>query len=36
LPALTGMVMLHLAWIIVVTAIFCIVAINLMRRRLIV
>jgi lipooligosaccharide transport system permease protein len=36
LPALTALVLLHLAWIILVTAIFSIVAINLMRRRLIV
>ena len=36
LPDLTGMVMLNLAWMILVTAIFCIVGINLMRRRLIV
>lgn len=36
LPALTGLLMLHLAWIILVTAIFCIIAINLMKRRLIV
>jgi lipooligosaccharide transport system permease protein len=36
LPAMTGVLVLHLAWIILVTAVFCIVAINLMRRRLIV
>ena len=36
LPALTGMLVLHLAWIILVTAIFCIISVNLMRRRLIV
>jgi len=36
LPAMTGVLVLHLVWIIIVTAIFCIVAINLMRRRLIV
>jgi len=36
LPAMTMVLVLHLAWICVVTAIFCIVAINLMRRRLIV
>jgi lipooligosaccharide transport system permease protein len=36
LPALTGLLMLHLAWIFLVTAIFCIIAINLMKRRLIV
>ena len=36
LPAITGVLILHLVWIIIVTAIFCIVAINLMRRRLIV
>jgi lipooligosaccharide transport system permease protein len=36
LPALTGLVVLHLAWIILVTILLCIVAINLMKRRLIV
>jgi len=36
LPDLTGMVLFNLAWILLVTTIFCIVAINLMRRRLIV
>jgi lipooligosaccharide transport system permease protein len=36
LPAMTSVLILHLVWIIIVTAIFCIVAINLMRRRLIV
>ena len=36
LPDLTGMVMLNLAWMILVTALFCIVGINLMRKRLIV
>src|SRR5512136_3104276 len=36
LPALAGSIVLHLAWILIVTAIFCIIAINLMRKRLIV
>jgi len=36
LPALTGVLVLHLAWIILVTALFCIFAINLMRKRLII
>ena len=36
LPSLTALLVLHLTWIILVTAIFCIVAINLMRKRLIV
>jgi lipooligosaccharide transport system permease protein len=36
LPAITGELVLHLAWIIALTAIFCIIAINLMRKRLIV
>jgi lipooligosaccharide transport system permease protein len=36
LPALTGLAVLHLAWIILVTILLCIVAINLMKRRLIV
>jgi lipooligosaccharide transport system permease protein len=36
LPDLTGMVLLNLGYMILVTAIFCIVGINLMRRRLIV
>ncbi|MCK9592635.1 MAG: ABC transporter permease [Methanoregula sp.] len=36
LPAVTELLILHLAWIIIVTAVFCIVAINLMKRRLIV
>jgi lipooligosaccharide transport system permease protein len=36
LPAITSVLLLHLSWIIVVTAIFCIIAINLMRKRLIV
>ena len=36
LPDLSGMGVLNLVYIILVTAIFCIVAINLMRRRLIV
>jgi lipooligosaccharide transport system permease protein len=36
LPALSGSILLHLAWILSVTAVFCIIAINLMRKRLIV
>jgi lipooligosaccharide transport system permease protein len=36
LPAITNMLVLHLAWIFMVTVIFCIISINLMRRRLIV
>jgi len=36
LPALSGSIFLHLAWILSVTAVFCIIAINLMRKRLIV
>jgi len=36
LPAVTWTLGLHLVWIIVVTAIFCVLSINLMRRRLIV
>jgi lipooligosaccharide transport system permease protein len=36
LPAITSVLVLHLAWIIALTAIFCIIAINLMRKRLIV
>jgi lipooligosaccharide transport system permease protein len=36
LSSMTGMVVLHLSWIILATAVFCIVAINLMRKRLIV
>jgi lipooligosaccharide transport system permease protein len=36
LPAFSWTILPHLAWIMVVTAIFCVVAINLMRRRLIV
>jgi lipooligosaccharide transport system permease protein len=36
LPALSGSIVLHLAWILSVTAVFCIIAINLMRKRLIV
>jgi len=36
LPDLTGMAVLNLVYMILVTAIFCIVGINLMRRRLIV
>jgi lipooligosaccharide transport system permease protein len=36
LPALTGLAVLHLTWIILVTILFCIIAINLMKRRLIV
>jgi len=36
LPDLSGMAVLNLVYIILVTAIFCIVAINLMRKRLIV
>jgi lipooligosaccharide transport system permease protein len=35
LPAVTWTLGLHLVWIIVVTAIFCVLSINLMRRRLI-
>jgi lipooligosaccharide transport system permease protein len=34
--AITPVILLHLAWIVAVTAICCIVSINLMRRRLIV
>jgi len=34
--AATPIALLHIAWIVVVTALFCIIAINLMRRRLIV
>ena len=36
LPAITSVLLLHLSWIIVVTVIFCIISINLMRKRLIV
>jgi lipooligosaccharide transport system permease protein len=36
LPDLTGMAVLNLVYMILVTAIFCIIGINLMRRRLIV
>jgi len=36
LPALSGVLLLHLVWILTVTAIFCTIAINLMRRRLII
>jgi len=36
LPDLSGMAVLNLVYIILVTAVFCIIAINLMRRRLIV
>jgi len=37
LPALTGgLLVLHLSWIVLVTVVVCIIAINLMRRRLIV
>ena len=36
LPAITSVLVLHLAWIFMVTIIFCIIAINLMRKRLIV
>jgi lipooligosaccharide transport system permease protein len=36
LPDLSGMGVLNLVYIILVTAVFCIVSINLMRRRLIV
>ncbi len=37
LPGLTGgLVVLHLSWIVLVTVVVCIIAINLMRRRLIV
>jgi lipooligosaccharide transport system permease protein len=36
LPALSGSIVLHLAWILIVTTVFCIIAINLMRKRLIV
>jgi len=35
-PSLTALLFLHITWIILMTAIFCIVAINLMRKRLIV
>jgi lipooligosaccharide transport system permease protein len=36
LPALSPVLLLHLVWILVVTTIFCTIAINLMRRRLII
>jgi lipooligosaccharide transport system permease protein len=36
LPSLTGLLVLHLMWIFLVTVLFCIIAINLMKRRLIV
>ncbi|MGA2911888.1 MAG: ABC transporter permease [Methanoregula sp.] len=36
LPAFSWTILLHLAWIVIVTAVFCVVAINLMRKRLIV
>jgi lipooligosaccharide transport system permease protein len=36
LPALSGSIVLHLTWILIVTAVFCTIAINLMRKRLIV
>jgi lipooligosaccharide transport system permease protein len=36
LPALSELLILHIIWITMVTAIFCIVSINLMRKRLII
>jgi lipooligosaccharide transport system permease protein len=36
LPAITGLLVLHIIWIILVTAVFYIISINLMRKRLIV
>jgi lipooligosaccharide transport system permease protein len=36
LPALSGILVLHLIWILIITTIFCVIAINLMRKRLIV
>jgi lipooligosaccharide transport system permease protein len=36
LPAITTTLVLNLAWIIALTAIFCIISINLMRKRLII
>ena len=36
LPSFSWMILVHVAWILVVTAFFCILSINLMRRRLIV
>ncbi|MGA2104617.1 MAG: ABC transporter permease [Methanoregula sp.] len=36
LPAITSLIVLNIAWILVATVIFCVISINLMRRRLIV
>ena len=36
LPSLSWTILLHIAWIAIVAVIFCLVSINLMRRRLIV
>jgi lipooligosaccharide transport system permease protein len=36
LSSLTGLLVFHLSWIILATAVFCIIAVKLMRRRLIV
>jgi lipooligosaccharide transport system permease protein len=36
LPSLSWMILVHLAWIAIITAVFCLLSINLMRRRLIV
>jgi len=36
LPSLSWIILAHLAWIMIITAIFCVLSINLMRRRLIV
>jgi lipooligosaccharide transport system permease protein len=36
LPALSWTILLHFAWIAAVTAIFCVISINLMKKRLIV
>jgi lipooligosaccharide transport system permease protein len=36
LPAFSWIMVLHLGWITVVTAVFCVLSINLMRRRLII
>jgi lipooligosaccharide transport system permease protein len=36
LPAISGLLILHVIWITLVTAIFCIISINLMRKRLII
>ena len=36
LPSLSWTILLHFAWIAIVAAVFCLLSINLMRRRLIV